>query len=225
MSNNINNITRAGVIRQCEIDCLREMYRKSQPSGDYDEYVQKVNDGEIKEEIGNEIYRRHYLSREEYQYIVNKYISAYNLEDKWNDHFEILVHYLGNTAKTEITVEQDGFPQRKEYKQLDDISDIFVEVLKNNFAYLINEEISDEDLDKTANELKQAVLNRIEMCRTFYHHGIEKNSFRFNMGLGYGSPTSNKEEVIEYWKRQGIDIEIVDRNPDRFWENDFEQLE
>jgi hypothetical protein len=34
------------------------------------------------------------------------------------------------------------------------------------------------------------------------------------------SPTTNKETVINYWKTQGVDLDIVDRDPNTFYEND-----
>ena len=74
-----NYLSRDMVIEQADLNCLREMYRKAQPSADYDEYERKLREGEIVEEIGQEIYRRHFLSKEEFQYIVDKYVHAFRM--------------------------------------------------------------------------------------------------------------------------------------------------
>jgi hypothetical protein len=76
--------------------------------------------------------------------------------------------------------------------------------------------------DCIAAALKEAVIERIEQCRNFYRHGTEEGEFRATVALVCGSPTSNKEEVIEYWKSKGVDIEIIDRNTDEYYDEQFE---
>ena len=56
--------------------------------------------------------------------------------------------------------------------------------------------------------------------KEFYRFNREENSFSTSIALG-ASPTSNPESVKEYWKSQGIDIEIEERNPLLFWERDY----
>lgn len=204
MENN-NQIDRKTVLGQAIDNCMREMYRKSQPSADFDEYARKLENGEIKEEPGDEIYRRHYLSMEEYSYIVDKYVTAYGMEDNWNNIFEILVEYLGERGMIE---HGDNF------EHLPDIEDVFKDILNHGKAEGMTN-------DAIAERLKKEVLGRIENCRKFFRHGAEENDFRITMALYCGSPTSNKDEVKKYWAKKGIDIEIVDRDPDKFWENDY----
>ena len=200
---NENFINRDTLLDEAELRCLREMYRKSQPAGDYDEYLRQLREGEIKEEIGEEIYRRHYLSREEFKYILDKYVNAYGMEDYWNKHFDLLEEYM---TKNGIIEKDDGF------EHLPDLEDIFKEMLKK---------WEDVPYDCIAVALKEAVIERIEQCRNFYRHGTEEGEFRATVALACGSPTSNKEEVKNYWKKMGIDIEIIDRDPDKFWPKDY----
>lgn len=208
------------VIEQVMHDCLCEMYKKAQPSADYDEYVRKLKSGELKEERGKEIYRRHYLPRKQYYSILNKYIDAFKLKDRWNDHIDMVIDYLGENAKEEVSVRKDGFPPTREYRQLDDISVIFEDCLKTKFATLIGFEISEEELNEVSNELKEALLQRIETCRTHFRSDYEVSYFEFN--IASVSPTLNKEEVIDYWKTKGVDIEIIDRDTDEYYDEQNE---
>ena len=203
-------IDRKVILGQAIDNCLREMYRKSQPSGDYDEYVRQLQEGEIKEEPGNEIYRRHYLSQEEFQYIVDKYVEAYGMHDKWDDNFELLVEYLGKDPCKEVR----GDDGDKHLVNLGTLKSKIKEALKDEF-------FDGEDLEKFSSKVMDIVLGRIEECRTYYRHGMEESSFRFAIALSYGSPTSNKEEVKKYWAKQGANIEIVEHNPDDFWGKDY----
>ena len=207
-------IDRDTIIRQAVGNILREMFRKSQPSGDYDEYVRKLNEGEIKEEPGSEIYKRHYLSREEYEYIVDKYVDAYGMRDKWNDYFDILIDFLGPSGKKEVSVKEDDFPSRREYCNLPEMVEIFKEKIKK---FNLNE----EQTTKLAEDLNNAVLERVNECREFYNHDREEHAFRFTVGLMCPSPTCNKEEVKKYWTKQGANIEIVEHDPETFWEKDY----
>jgi hypothetical protein len=63
-------------------------------------------------------------------------------------------------------------------------------------------------------------LNTITNCKEFYRFDREEADFSCSVALG-ASPTSNKETVIEYWKSQGKDIEIIEPNPLLIWERDF----
>ena len=63
-------------------------------------------------------------------------------------------------------------------------------------------------------------MNTIITCKEFYHFDREETDFNYSVALG-ASPTSNKETVIEYWKSQGKDIEIIERNPLLIWERDY----
>lgn len=203
-------IDRKVILGQAINNCLREMYRKSQPSGDYDEYVRQLQEGEIKEEPGKEIYRRHYLSQEEFQYILDKYVIAYGMHDKWNDYFDLLVEYLGKDPCKEVR-DENGEPHL-----------INLGTLKNKIEEAIKDEFDDkENLEKISSMIMDAVLDRIEECRKYYKHDIEESSFRFAIALSYGSPTSNKEEVKKYWAERGANIEIVEHNPDDFWGKDY----
>lgn len=205
---NENYLDRDMILAEAEERCLCEMYRKSQPAGDYNEYVRKLNEGEIVEEIGDEIYRRHYLSQEETNYLLEKYIRCYGMYDKWNDYFDLLVEYMKENGKV---AEKDSF------RDLPHIKYMISETIKEYFF----KEGDHEKAEEAAEKISNLIFNRIEQCRNFYSHGREENNFKFHMLLSYGSPTTNKETVKAYWANKGIDIEIVDRDPDKFWSKDY----
>ena len=58
------------------------------------------------------------------------------------------------------------------------------------------------------------------LVKTFIDFYREESSFDCSIALG-PSPCSNAETVIEYWKSQGVDIKIEERNPLLFWDMDY----
>ena len=79
-------INKEKILEEAIKNCMREMYKKAQPSEDWDHIVYKYQSGEIsKDEI---VYDRYYLSQEEFTYILNKYLHAYRLEDRWPEYVE-----------------------------------------------------------------------------------------------------------------------------------------
>ena len=88
-------LNRDEVISRAFHDCMKEMYAKAQPSVDYDQLISDFKSGKITEDPknGDHIYDRYYLSSEEFSYILDKYVKAYNIEGKWNRYMEILQEY------------------------------------------------------------------------------------------------------------------------------------
>jgi hypothetical protein len=70
-------------------------------------------------------------------------------------------------------------------------------------------------------ENAQKVFDLIKDIKDFYKFDKDEAQFDFNVYLGC-SPTSNAETVKEYWKSQGIDIEIdtTELSEDQYWELD-----
>lgn len=209
-------IDRQIILQKAYDDCMREMYRKSQPSGDYDEYVRKVKDGEIDRE--ERVYTRHYLSRDEFEYILEKYKDAYNIRATWYDNVDVVKKYFDDKAIKDKWIpdrtDEDGFthPGYRGYEELPDFKDKVLEILND-------ENVTASDFDSLSEKIKNAVIERIETCQNFYRFDREESGFDVSVTLG-ASPTSNKDTVKEYWKGQGVEIEIEDRNPDNFWEID-----
>ena len=60
----------------------------------------------------------------------------------------------------------------------------------------------------------------MENCKNYYRYDREESNFSARVALGC-SPTSNQKTVIDYWKKQGVDVEIVERNPRLLWDMDY----
>lgn len=199
------------VIKRAIEECLEEMYSKAQPSASYKELIEKVKSKEVIDNSENRILDRYYLSQEEFEYIKNKYSTAYGFEPKWREYIEILENYLkkgGNKDKyIPSTMEEDGHinPGYRSYEK--------VKPLRTQIHNLIQ----DEEL---ANKVSDLVFNTIEDCKDYYRFDNTSQIFDYHICLG-ASPTSNKETVRKYWESQGKTIEFEDRNPLLFWEKDY----
>ena len=83
-------ITRQDILEQAVHKCLAEMYKWAQPSIDIDKLIKSG----YKDTRENPLYERHYLSYDNYKYIVDRFIEAYGMTDKWDDTFDLIYKYL-----------------------------------------------------------------------------------------------------------------------------------
>ena len=104
-------LDRDKIFRQALHDCFVEMYKKSQPSADYDDIVRRVKAGEEIDTYENPVHNRHYLSMEEFDYIRKKYIDAYRLKESWTPNLELLEDYFinGGTKDAYIDEHEDEY--------------------------------------------------------------------------------------------------------------------
>lgn len=204
---------RDSVLDKAYHDCMREMYKRSQPSADYDQLIEDVKSGKIPKDT--RIYERYYLSMDEFIYIRDKYMKAYGLVEHWKPNIELLETYLneGGTKDKWIPerIDEDGFkhPGYRGYEE--------VPPIKKQIENLLSTKNIDTSI---VNDINNVVMNTINDCKKFYRFDRESDSFSASVALG-ASPTSNKDTVIEYWKSLGIDVKIEDRNPLLFWERDY----
>lgn len=210
-------LDRSQVIKKAYTECMAEMYAKSQPPADYYQLLEDAKNGKIGKD--EKVYEQHYLSYEEFMHIRDKYIKAYGLQATWKPNIEVLEDYLINGGTKDKYIEsrtdENGHyhPGYRDYEKVEPISTQIKEILKS--------EIGEGDVtDKICNEITKTVLNTIITCKEFYHFDREETDFNYSVALG-ASPTSNKETVIEYWKSQGKDIEIIEPNPLLIWVRDY----
>ncbi len=201
-------LTRSSILEKAIHDCLSEMYKRAQPSADFDDYLKQLEDGVITDETRPYIYERHYLSEEESNYIIEKYRDAYRISNDWVADIDVLLRDLkeGCSVHKYIPAEVDpetGFktPGYRSYEHRDSLE----ERLKNILG-------SDEAAKKAAEE----VFDYIENRQHYYRFDRELQEFNNSIYLGC-APSTNKEAVQEYWKSQDKDIEIIDRDPRSFW--------
>lgn len=176
------------IINEAVERCLAELYYFAQPSVEnIKEAIEK--EGDSKE---NPFINKHYLSTEDYKYIVEKYIDIYHLESEFKDHCDVIIRDFKEGYSVNKYIKNEGEPGYRGYESKPSLS----------------EEIGEENSKK--------VIDIIENRKQFYRYDRQAKSFRFTI-MNY-SPTSNKQAVLDYWKSQGKEIKIIDRNSDYNYE-------
>jgi len=184
------------IMKKAIDDCLEEMFQKSQPKASYFDYVEKVKRGEISKD--EKIFERHYLNETQFNYIAEKYKKAYRLKRTWDPNIKFLLDCL----------KEGGY--KTVYKPLVEGGESIRTAEKTpSLEWVIGKENA------------QKVFDLIKDIKDFYKFDKDEAQFDFNVYLGC-SPTSNAETVKEYWKSQGIDIEIdtTELSEDQYWELD-----
>lgn len=203
---------RSDILKKAMHDCYAEMYAKSQPSADYNQLIEDVKSGKI--DKNEKIYNRHYLSEEEYKYILNKYIDAYGMKEKWRPYVDILLQDLSEGGyKDAWIVEYDEDGEKvggyRGYEKLKPMEDEIKDIIEQYGQQ--------DECDKMSKHISDRIMELISTYRDYYRFDREESSFSASIALG-ASPTSNKDTVVSWWKEnKGIDIEIEDRNPKLFW--------
>lgn len=209
-------LSREEVLEKAVHDCYKEMYAKAQPSADWDQIIKEFDEG--KRGKDERVYEQHYLSSEEYQYIVDKYIESYGMQTHWKNDIEVLEEYLSNGGSKDKYIpdkyDDEGNLIETHHRGYEKVPPLFEHV----------KEIICDKYDgniETANDVAQKVTDKvmelIATCKDFYRFDREESSFKISCALG-ASPTSNPEIVKKYWKEKtGEDIQIEERNPKLFW--------
>ena len=195
-------LSREDIICEAIMRCKREMYKRAQPSANYDELLKKYKGTKEK------IYERYYLSNEECKYIVHKYLQAYGLIDKFKDHCDLLIDNMRNGTITDNYIDEKydenghRIPGYRDYKDVPSLKNIIGE------------------------ENAQKVIDFIKDRKEFYKTDHESEKFQFTIYMG-DSPSSSSKTVEEYWKSKGIDIKIDPRHhtDDYFWDEENGYLE
>lgn len=169
--------TRNDVLSKAIHECLADMYRWSQPSIDIDKLIANG----FKDSEENPLYKRHYLSQDNFIYIRDSYKVAYGIVDDWDDTFDLLIDYL-----TKGGIEDDYKPATKDRPGYRDYKKV-------------------PALETTVGKgIADLCLTHIKKCRDFYQgHCREVNQFDMTMALGVGSPNSCAEVVTNYWHTNG----------------------
>lgn len=170
-------LTRNDVLGKAIHECLADMYRWAQPSIDIDKLIESG----FKDSEENPLYKRHYLSQDNFIYIRDSFKTAYGIVDDWNDTFDILINYLveGGIEDDYKSATKDR-PAYRDYKKVPALDT------------LIGKEATDK------------CLEHIKKCQNFYcGHSREVNQFDMTMALGVGSPNSCAKVVEDYWHEHG----------------------
>lgn len=211
-------ITRDDIINEAYMKCMTEMYAKAQPSANFSDLLEGVKNGTIVDTPYDKVFERYYLSYEEFHYILDKYIGLYGMSEKWTGYLETVEKYFTGEGRKDIWIaektDEDGH-RHPGYRSSEAVPHI-----KDTISKIISEYYGDSDTDEISKKISNKVLSYVENCKNYYRYDREEQNFRVRVSLGC-SPTSNKNSVFEYWKKQGKDIEIVERNPRLLWDMDY----
>ena len=207
---------RDDILIQAIKECYTEMFAKAQPMADYENLLEEAKTGKISKD--EHIYDRHYLSQEEYAYIINKYLDIYNIKSEWRDHVETVEEYLkigGSKNKYIDSYTDENGNYHTGFRSYEEVPP-----LKEHIYKIINKYFNDTN-NTCTDEVVNKVFELIDTCKNFYKYNSDEMKFRNEMAFGT-SPTCNKETVKKWWKdNYNVDIEIEDKNPLLFWEYDY----
>ena len=213
-------LEREDILIKAMEDCYREMFAKAQPAADWDNLIQEYRDGKIDEDKDGPVYDRHYLSQDEFVYILDKYLDAYRIKSEWREDIEILEEYLtkgGSKDKYfESYEDENGYhPAYRGYEHVAPLKNHIKDIIA---PYYVGYE---KTQDEIAQKVTDKVMGLISDCKNFYSFNRDEMKFRNTLAMG-ASPTSKAETVKKWWKdHYDVDIEIEERNPLLFWEYDY----
>lgn len=219
------SLTRRDILNEAYERCFNEMYAKATPPlENVDEYIKKLKEdpAAAAEEGKDPLYRRHYLSQGELKYIVNKYEEAYHIKSEFRDDCDILIRDLENKAPIDKYIDDyvdehgNHHPGYRSYEERPPMK----ERVMNKLDELIDKgklpSFSSDDKEEVSGALAEMFKEFILERRNFYRFDGDQSGFEMSVYLG-ASPTSNKDDVIKYWKNKGVEVNPIDRDPEKLW--------
>lgn len=210
-------ISRDSVIQQAIDNCFKEIYKYVQPSVTWEDFKNQYKEwsDKHKENISEpQPYEFYYLSSDILKVIVDNYVYAYDLESPLPDIIEILKDYckepIIDKYINEHTDENGNYhPGHRGYDHPDNLEKQVEKILGE---WLLNDTNSDE----IAKEIQDKFFEFLDMANEFFVWNRDVQKFSVSVYLGV-SPNSNKEAVIENWKKyRNQDIEIKEITKEEF---------
>ena len=101
-------LSREDILTEAYERCMAELYAKAQPAADINDYLNKIKSGEITKAEQNKepIYYRHYISKKEMEYIVEKYHNAYRLGNEFKDSCDLLLKDMDEQYTVDKYIEE-----------------------------------------------------------------------------------------------------------------------
>lgn len=169
----------------------------------------------ITECIGPKPYEFYYIPKEIMKDICDSYVYAYNIDSQ--QELLNIIDILKNYCKDPIVdkyIEDKGKPGDEDWKPghrgygyPDNLQKEIFKILRENSNYWKNA-ISETNPEDLSQEIVEKFFKFLDMAGDFYNWNRDLNSFNMSVYLG-ASPNSNKEAVIENWKKyRDKDIEI-----------------
>lgn len=211
-------ITRRDVIADAADKCMKELYSLAQPAITWEDFIKenkefikreeeyyklpKENRISYKEFMGPKPYEFYYLPKEVLKEIVDNYIYAYEIDEHQNllDTIDLLKKYCNDPIEEFYHPGEGENPGYRDYRHPDNLATCLISELK--------EYVSSDISEETVYKAKDLFFKFLDMAGKFYNSHWWLNSFNTTVYLG-ASPNSNKEAVIENWKKyRNKDIEI-----------------
>lgn len=172
------------IISEAVDACLEDLYKYSVPSMSFNDIKQACKNNQP---YDKKYWQHHYIPQDLMNEIMEGYRYAYRLEPYFQIYTDVLKEYLLDGGTTEV------------YKKDDSLVG------------------GHRDFEKTPNletvigkEAAEKVKDLIEKCQRFYRFDSTTYGCFEGSVNNYAPISCRPEEVIEYWKSQGIDIEIDD---------------
>lgn len=210
-------ITRRDVIADAADKCMKELYSLAQPAITWEDFIKenkefikreeeyyklpKENRISYREFMGPKPYEFYYLPEEVLKEVVENYVYAYEIDEHKNllDTIDLLKKYCDDPIEEFYHPREGENPGYRDYRHPDNLATCLISELKELLSD-ISEEI--------AYKAKDLFFNFLDKAGKFYNGNWYLNSFNMTVYLG-ASPNSNKEAVIENWKKyRNKDIEI-----------------
>lgn len=206
--------TRDEVLSQAAEDCLKDFYNYAFPKVSWEdflkenqEYTKKYNEWEklenrppIKEFCGPRPYEFYYLPSDIVKDIVLFYVHVYQMDHQQEllDIIKILKNYCKEPIVDKWIEGENGFPGHRGYDHPDN--------LEKEITKILGPEA--EDNPYHVHKICDKFFEFLDMAGNFFNWSRDLNSFNISVYLG-PSPNSNKEAVIENWKKyRNKEIEI-----------------
>lgn len=220
-------ITRNDVIGKAADECMKELYSFVQPSVTWEDFLEENRIYRKREEEWNNLPKEnkpkmvdycgplpcdfYYLPKETLENTVDSYKYAYKLNGRQEllDTIEILKKYCKDPIVVDYSKEEDGV-ERKGYKRTDNLETVlntFIKPFLKESKHIDNLYDMVDEINISA-ELQRKFFNFLDMAGNFFKWDSDLNKFYGAIYLG-ACPSSNKETVIENWKKyRNTDIEI-----------------
>ena len=186
-------MNRQKVLEEAVNKCMKELYSLAQPKISWEDFIEenrkylekeKEFEKKNKEYLEPKPYEFYYLPNEILEDVTNSYIYAYKLDEHQNllDIIEIIKNYCNHPL-------EDKQPKLEEE---------LTEIVPDSILGKSNIVLS----------IKNKFFEFLDKIGKFYKWNSELQAFNMSIYLG-ASPSSNKESVIENWKKyRNIDIKI-----------------
>ena len=204
-------VTKSEILSEAVDKCMKELYSYAVPHIEWEDFIKENK--EYKD--GPEPYEFYYLPEEIIKNICDSYIYAYRLDGQQEllNTIEILKNYCKKPIIERYIEGENGDPGYRVYDNSDNLEKEISGILCLDNTLVDPERAEDAEdfenkLNIAAKELQNKFFEFLDMAGKFYKWNGELNSFNASVYLG-ASPCSNKNTVIENWKKyRNKDIEI-----------------